>query len=146
MLVPPVQSALPTLAGRVAPLVALFLVFTSLVLPQPIRAEEGTDNKPSVTVVIDYGDGVQKRISLPWKEKQTVLGALEAAARHPRGIKFKHRGKGETAFVMSIDDCENEGAGRNWTYQVNDKRATKSCGIQAIESGDVVLWKFADGR
>ena len=34
----------------------------------------------SVALVIDFGDGVQKRITLPWSKEMTVADALEAAA------------------------------------------------------------------
>src|SRR4030095_712059 len=98
----------------------------------------------AVELTIDYGDGVQKVFrALEWKEGLTVLGALEQAARHPRGIKFEHRGAGATAFVTSIDDQKNEGAGRNWTYEVSGKRPDKSCGVWALRAGDTVLWQYA---
>src|SRR5262245_27073490 len=120
-------------------------IFSSLLIffaPAPSRT---VANEPAKTVkaTVDYGDGVQKVFqSLEWKEGLTVLGALEEAAKHPRGIKFEHRGSGETAFVTSIDELKNEGAGRNWTYQVNGKRADKSCGVWVLRAGDEVVWLY----
>ena len=72
---------------------------------------------------IDFGDGFQKQYStIPWKVNMTVLGVLEAAAKHPRPIRFRHRSSGETAFLEQIDDLKNEGGdGRNWIYRVNGK-------------------------
>jgi uncharacterized protein DUF4430 len=102
-------------------------------------------DEPSKTVqlTIDYGDGVQKVFrNLEWKERMTVLDALQLAAKHPRGIKFSHRGSGATAFVTSIDEQTNEGAGRNWLYEVNGKPANKSCGVWELKAGDSVLWQF----
>jgi uncharacterized protein DUF4430 len=98
----------------------------------------------TVELTIDYGDGVQKVFrELAWNEGMTVLDALEAAAKHPRGIKPAHRGSGATAFVTAIDDLKNEGSGRNWTYEVNGKKANKSCGVWTLEGGDRVVWRFA---
>jgi hypothetical protein len=104
----------------------------------------GNDDAKTVRLTIDYGDGVQKVFpALDWSEKLTVLGALEAANKHPRGIKFTHQGSGETAFVTAIDDQKNEGRGaRNWTYSVNDKRADQSCGACVLKAGDAVVWRF----
>lgn len=112
-------------AGRAAP-------------PAPAQAAE-----PTVELTIDYGDGVQKRfVGLPHKAGGTVLDALEAARRHPRGITFEQRGRGETAFLTRIDDLANEGRGKNWTYRVNDKPGDRSCGVYPLEAGDRVVWKF----
>ena len=99
----------------------------------------------AVQLTIDYGDGVQKVFHpLAWKEGLTVLAALESASKHPRGIKLTVRGAGATAFVTAIDEQKNEGAGRNWTYRVNDKRANKSCGVWVLKTGDSVLWRFGE--
>jgi hypothetical protein len=102
------------------------------------------DGVQTVQLTIDYGDGVQKVFSsLAFSDKLTVLAALQAASKHPRGIKFKHQGEGESAFVTQIDDVANEGRGaRNWTYSVNDKRADKSCGAWQLTPGDVIVWRF----
>lgn len=146
------MSHCPSLLGRALARRAVLLAFLalcgSLLLAPTLQAGDGenAEGGAKVSLVIDYGDGVQKRITLPWKKSMTVFNALEAAAKHPRGIDFKSRGKGETLFVTAIDDCENEGSGRNWTYRINDKSATESCGIAELSAGDVVLWKFASYR
>jgi hypothetical protein len=107
------------------------------------------DEVPEKTVqlTIDYGDGVQKVFtSLPWKEKLTVFDALDAAAKHPRGIKVVHQGSGERLFITAIDDLKNEGRGLNWTYQVDGKLADRSAGVFELSAGDAVLWRFAQPR
>jgi len=107
--------------------------------------EPASAQSQAVQLTIDYGDGVQKVFHpLGWKEGLTVLAALESASKHPRGIKLTVRGSGATAFVTAIDDQTNEGMGRNWTYQVNGKRANKSCGAWVLKAGDSVLWRFAE--
>lgn len=118
----------------------LAIITTLLTSGLPVSAAESAG---TVRLTIDYGDGVQKVFAaIAWQEGQTVLAALEDAAKHPRGIKFEHRGAGATAFVISIDGQKNEGAGRNWLYEVNGKPANKSCGTWTLHAGDQVLWKF----
>lgn len=118
-----------------------FLVFGLSLIAALAAAETPKEN--TVKLTIDYGDGVQKVfVALPWKEKLTVFGALEAAAKHPRGIKVAHQGAGETLFVTAIDDRKNEGRGRNWLYEVNGKLGNKSAGVYELSAGDSVLWRF----
>jgi hypothetical protein len=102
------------------------------------------DRDKPIRLTIDYGDGVQKVFTgIEHREKLTVLGALEAASKHPRGIKFTHQGEEEFAFVSAIDGLENEGrAAKNWTYSVNDKKADRSCGAWELLPGDSIVWRF----
>lgn len=105
-------------------------------------AAEPAEEK-SVKLTIDYGDGVQKVfVALPWQEKMTVLAALEAAQKHPRGIKLAQQGSGERVLVTAIDELKNEGRGKNWLYEVNGKLADKSAGVYELSAGDAVLWRF----
>jgi hypothetical protein len=98
----------------------------------------------SVELVIDYGDGVQKRfLTIPWREKMTVQQAMEYAGKHKRGIKYDVRGKGATALLWKIDDLKNEGMkGLNWIFRVNKKLGDRSFAVSSIEAGDTILWKF----
>ncbi len=99
----------------------------------------------TVTLVIDYGDGVEKRFSeLPWKPEATVLDAIRAAEQHPRGSRFVYRGSGATAFLTQIDDVKNEGAGRNWIFSINDVAGKQSFAVSPIKAGDCVRWKFTE--
>ena len=106
--------------------------------------------KPSDTVrlTIDYGDDVKKQFTrLAWSKGMSVLDALQAAARHPRGIRFEHRGAKATVFVVSIDDLENGGGGknaRNWTFRVNGSLAKQSAALTRLQPGDKITWKYAD--
>jgi hypothetical protein len=96
-----------------------------------------------VTVIVDYNDGVQRHFTaISWKDGLTALDAMQAAAKHPRGIKFEFKGKGQTALLTKIDDLENEGKGKNWLYRVNGKLADRSFGVFKLKAGDTVLWKF----
>src|SRR6186997_2716615 len=53
-----------------------------------------------VTVVIDYGDGVEKHFTrIAWKDGLTILEAMRAAQGHPRGIRFEFKGNGASAFL-----------------------------------------------
>jgi hypothetical protein len=110
---------------------------------RPLAAHEPQEHK-TVRLTIDYGDGVQKVFAgLAWQEKATVFSALEAAAKHPRGIKFEHRGSGATTLVTAIDGLKNEGRGRNWLFEVNGKLGETSCALAELKAGDAVLWRFA---
>lgn len=97
-----------------------------------------------VSLIIDYGDGTEKHFkTLAWREKMTVLDAMLQAAKHPRGIQFKHQGKGATVLLTQIDDLKNEGGGeRNWIYRVNKELGDRSIGIYPLKAGDTILWKF----
>ena len=101
----------------------------------------------TVTLIVDYGDGVQKHFTaIAWREKMTVLDALQAAAKHPRGIKFESKGRGATVLVTKIDDLNNQATGNNWLYRVNEKLADRSCGVFRLEAGDTVLWRYEKYR
>lgn len=127
----------------------LLLVAATMVLAAHTRFADADEPKPdkprrTVELTIDYGDGFQKRYTqLKATAKMTVLEVLSAAKKHPRGIDFKSRGKGETAFVTQIDQLKNEGAGRNWIFSVNGKQGKRSCGVTFVEAGDKVLWRFS---
>lgn len=128
-----------------------FLFTLTLFFEPPAMAQrrqpDAPDQKKTVRVTVDYGDGVAKTFSrIPWKKGMTVLDAMEVARKHPRGIQFSHRGKGATAFLYRIDDLENEASGRGWIFRVNGELADRSFGIQPLMRGDAVLWKFEEYR
>lgn len=128
-------------------LVAVLLLVGGL--GRVVSAQDGAKepDRPTVRMVVDYGDGVEKHFTkLVWHEKMTVQDALRAAEKHPRGIKTQQRGQGATAFLTQIDDLENEGRGRNWVYRVNDKLADRSFAVYALQPGDTVLWRFGEYR
>lgn len=102
----------------------------------------------TVTVVIDYGDGMQKHFTaIAWQADMTVEAAMVQAGDHPRGIKYEVRGKGPTALLTKIDDVENEGGGqRNWIYRINDQPGDRSFAIAKLQVGDTVLWSFETYR
>ena len=108
---------------------------------------EGDIAVKPVVLTIDFGDGVQKRFPLlVASEKTTALSVLDTAAKHPRGIRYQHRGKGATAFVTSIDGLKNSGGGkkaRNWTFRVNGKLANQSAALTKLAPGDELIWKYA---
>ena len=95
-------------------------------------AEPAADK--TVRMTIDYGDGVRKEFTaLPWKEGATVFDAMQSAVKHPRGIKVEHRGSGATTLITAIDGLKNEGAGRNWLYEVNEKLGETSCAVAELK-------------
>lgn len=109
------------------------------------KIELAAEGDPAVELVIDYGDGVQKRFTrIPLDEGMTVLGAMRFAAEHPRGITFEKSGAGASALLTKIDDLANQAGGgdKNWLYRVNGKLATKSFDAYVLAPGDVILWRF----
>lgn len=110
------------------------------------------DNKPNankprtIELVIDYGDGVQKRFAdIPWRESMTVLDVLQLAKSHSHGISFTSRGSGETLMVTKLDDLSNQGGAasdKNWIFRLNGRLGDESCAIAKVQPGDTVLWKF----
>jgi len=124
-------------------MLSLVAVLLAGVCPRSLAADE---KAATVSVTVDYGDGVEKRFTaLPWKAEQTVLDALAAAQTHPHGVKVTLVGKGPNAMVTQIDDLKNEGGGaknRNWLFFLNGKMATRGAGSVVLTAGDAVLWKF----
>ena len=105
------------------------------------------EGEPAVELVIDYGDGAEKRFAqIPWQEGMTVLGALRFAADHPRGIEFEKSGSGESTLLTKIDELANQASenGKNWLYRVNGKLANKSCDAYVLSPGDVILWRYEE--
>lgn len=126
----------------------LALVACAATVPMASDAARGAEpEKKAVTLIVDYGDGVQKRFTaLAAAKDATVLDILNAAQKHARGIRFEFKGSGETGLLTKIDDLKNEGAGRNWIFRVNDKLGDRSFAIYPVQPGDVVLWKFGEYR
>ena len=132
----------PSQAARFVVLLALTPLLASLLPPAAARSAE---SRPAVQLVVDYGDGVQVHFTaLPWREGMTVVDALAAAQKHPRGIKVKQRGRGSASLVTAIDGVENEGSGRNWLFSVNGKSADVGAGSYQLAKGDTVLWEFKE--
>ncbi len=123
-------------------LLALF-VLTTPTGAQPEASTKASQRNKIVILTIDYADGAQKRFPLiPWKKSMNVLDAMQWADKHPRGIEFAKRGRGETTLVTQIDDLKNQGGQKNWIYRVNGKMGDRSCAVFPIEPGDAILWKF----
>ena len=100
-------------------------------------------SKP-VVLIVDYGDRSQKHFNqIPWQRGMTVLGALQFARQHPRGIRYQYQGKAATALLIKIDDLPNRGQrSRNWIFRVNNKLGDRSFAVFELKPGDTVLWKF----
>ena len=127
--------------ARTTQLIGLAVIFGLTVCVAAAAQKAST-----VRLVVDYGDGVQVHfMALPWSEGMTVLEALTAAQKHPRGITFTHRGSGSSALITAIGNLKNEGGGetaKNWLFYVNDKQSEVGVGTYKLKSGDAVLWKF----
>jgi hypothetical protein len=100
----------------------------------------------TVSLTIDSGDGRQREWpALAWRDGMTVADALAAVRSLTRQepIDFAQMGSGDKALLTELAQLGNEGAGgRNWTYQVNGKRADRSFAVYQLQPGDRVLWRF----
>jgi hypothetical protein len=132
-------SRFPSVALACSVLAAVFAMGAGAADSQP----SGTAAK-TVTLTIDYGDGVEKRFkAIPWREGMTALDTMQFAGKHPRGIEYKMRGKGKTAFLTRIDDLANRGSrDGNWIYRVNGKQGQSSFALYRLKPQDAVLWTF----
>lgn len=116
------------------------------------RTASQTDEPPppkptgqTVQLVIDYEDGAEKHVTIPWQERMTVLDAMAKAKTHPHGFNYEQRYDGKNAMIIQIDDLVNQKGGegaRNWIYRVNGTLADRGCGEWLLRPDDVVLWKF----
>lgn len=115
----------------------------------PALAAAGTPAPAAttVTVLIDFGDGSQRRFSeLAFTPGMSAVDAILAAQAHPRGPAVESTGSGETAFVTAVDGVRNEGGGekaRNWQFFVNDDFGRRGAGATILKPGDRVAWAFA---
>ena len=137
----------PTRSGAPIRWVVVSLVFAFSVILGTARTTSANATEISeskVALVIDYGDGVEKHFKrLAWQDNATVWSMLQQAIKHPRGLRVKHQGRGDTLFVRAIDNVTNEGgAGRNWIYRVNNQLGDRGAGIHPVQKGDTVLWTF----
>ena len=113
----------------------------------PNRASFAADKPKAATVslTVDYNDGVRKIFVLSWTKDMTVVDALNLAKANPHGLTYAATGSGETTMLTKIDDLQNQGGGankKNWLYSVNDQLADRACGSYKLQPADSVLWKF----
>jgi hypothetical protein len=102
----------------------------------------------SVILTIDFGNGARLHYdALPWHAEMTVGEVMDLAARFRPGIAYLSIGEGPGALLTSLGGVANEGAGgRNWLYQVGDRRGDVSFAVCPLSPGDRVLWSFEVGE
>lgn len=116
----------------------------------PALAEDTPQGKSTVQTVrlrIDYGNGVEKHYTFPWKPGLTAFDALKAAeaARPAITLKFDKSGGHDTIIIKEIDGFTNEGSGgtrKNWQFWINSGFADRSCGVLELKPSDVATWRF----
>ena len=129
------SSSISPVVSDVDPAPPIVVVLVVGVDPAPPEAER----PPRVQAVL-----VGKELHHGGEAGSELLDVLEAARKHPRGIRFKYRGSGKRAFLTQIDDVENEGKGNNWIFRVNKKLGEESFAVTAVNAGDVILWEFGE--
>lgn len=84
---------------------------------------------------------------IPWTKGLTVLGMMQMAKAHPRGLTFEVRGSGASAFLIKIDDLASQGGGagkKNWQFWINATYGNRSFGVYEVQPQDTVMWRFAE--
>jgi hypothetical protein len=123
-----------------------FLISILAIMAGFTAVAHGQAAPQTVTLIIDFGDGVKKSFSqIPWTKGMTVLDAMNLAKPMHGGFDFKSHGSGATTFLDSIDDAKNQGGGannRNWQYWVNAQYAQQGFGVQTLDPLDIVYWKY----
>lgn len=114
------------------------------VAPRPLPVPPAAATGKSVSLVIDYGDGRERKFeAIAWHEGMTVDDLLNAASQLPDPISYGVLGNGELTLLANIDQTHNQWEhGGNWTYKVNDVPADRSLSIYELQPGDRVLWSF----
>jgi len=107
-------------------------------------AESAKARPTTVQLVVDFGDGFQKRYTrLAWMPGMTAWDVLQAAARHPRPLRVQHQGQKDTLLVLQIDGVAGGGPDEHhWIYRVNKNLAERSAGVVEVQAGDTVLWRL----
>ncbi len=126
-------------------LILTCLMFASSVLLDHQIVSAAPKKKTTVTLIIEFGEkGKTKKFDqIAWKQKMTVLDAMNAVKGKSPGIKFTYRGKGAFALLTEIDGTKGEGAGGlNWLYRVNGKLADRGFAVYVLRAGDRVVWKL----
>jgi hypothetical protein len=113
----------------------------------PGTSAQTTSNTQSVTLKIDFGDGlIWHYRNIPFKPKMTIQDAMnQLSGRKIHPLAFEFSGRGQNAFLNSIAGIENEGGGkssRNWFYRIGDKLGDRSFGIAELNAGDEVIWHY----
>ncbi len=108
---------------------------------------DANDDRAEVTLTIDFANGFEMRYALPdIDEGATVLDVMLIARAHNRPLAFTYKGKGDGAFLMSIENLENELNGpksKNWLFWVNGDFAKRGLGTMKVHDGDEIKWRFA---
>jgi hypothetical protein len=107
-----------------------------------------TPTTTTVTLVIDFGDGTQRRFTdLAFTPGMTAMDATRAATTHARPLALESRGQGSTAIITSIEGIRDEtgadpATSRAWQFWVNGAYGETSAGAAALRAGDRVSWAY----
>lgn len=144
------RSLLIIIAGAVVLLIALLGFATWHTRQMRAAAAASTpgqvDVYTTITIVVDYGDGSQRRlVGIPHTPGMSVLDAMNLATGRPHPIQFQGTGSGPTALITQIDDVRNEAGSmesKAWQYWVNTQYGDTSVGVATLKAGDRISWAF----
>lgn len=116
----------------------IFLAFLFLVLILPLSIVKKSYKGDGFTVMVDYGNGVEKKFWGSSKMNRSAWDTLQQASAH----LFLEVDVAEDFYPASIDQKQNGEDGKKWALYINNKRIFASPIEVRINSGDKVLWKF----
>lgn len=112
--------------------------------PSPAKNAANATDDSHFSLTINFGEGEKSEIKaeVTSREALTVLDLLVAASQQ-EDFKITYKGKGETAFVESINGVVGGENGKNWwIYYVNDNLAKRGSGVYQLNPGDSVQWSL----
>ena len=145
---------LPSKTVSLRPSVAVFTTFAvTAILTTLLAVASGcgattTEAPPkrqigTVDLTIDFG-GARENIDvqIPCSEDSTVMDILYRAEMNG-DIEIQSTGRGETAFVTSINDVGQQSSGdKYWTFTLNGQLSKTGSGVTEVDPGDEVHWRF----
>ena|SRR3989344_4498724 len=116
---------------------ALFFVFALLMLILLFPLSAGAP-KIGFVVVVDYGDGTEKKFTGNLNDRTSAWDVLQQASAN----SIIELDAAPDFYPKNIDSWENGRWGKNWVLYLNGNRVLEPPIDVSISNGDTVLWRF----
>jgi len=102
----------------------------------------------TVALTIDFGNGAKREFSaLPWRNGMTVADLMEEGRHFQPPITYTQQGTGSHAFLTTLEGVVGQAnEGKFWLFEINGKHGTRSFGVQSLNPGDRILWRFGSQK
>ncbi|WP_417736693.1 DUF4430 domain-containing protein [Rosistilla oblonga] len=109
---------------------------------EPAAAPPADGPKIAVRFVFEFGEGEPVEVALDAvPDGSTVADAMRQIAEMPDTVQLEIVGKGDMAFVQSINGKTTSG-NEGWSYYVNEEWAQEGVGAIELKDGDLVRWAY----